>query len=79
MATISDINTDERFAQAILDGIRREVTAIAEEEADAAANRVHERVKARLNEISVRLLDHFSVERVGRDLRIIVKHEGTNA
>jgi hypothetical protein len=76
--------TNDVFAASILRSIREEVAKIADEEAALAAERVRSRVRARINEISVHLMDHFSMERMGRDLVIRVKHElptngGSNA
>jgi hypothetical protein len=68
--------SNDTFESAILRAIGEQIQKVAEEEAQAAAERVKQRVKEQVASIAVAVADHYSVERMGRDLVIRVRHEG---
>lgn len=73
MAT--DLNP-ERFGEGVMRALQEECAKIVEEEAEEAAKRVRDRIKGKTAQIAAKMFDHYSVERMGRDLVIRVQHEG---
>lgn len=73
MASATSIDQTETL---IMRAIQIEIERAIEAEADAAADRVKQAVMAKIGELSVRLLSHYSMERMGPDLVIRVNHDG---
>jgi hypothetical protein len=65
----------ERLGDSILAAIQAEIETVAAEEAEAAAERVKQRIRERIATIALAMQDHYSVERMGRDVVIRVKYE----
>ncbi len=70
----------EPLDKLIADALRREIGRIIVEETELAVKEAEERVRQRVREntgaLACRVLDHFSMERLGRDLIIRVDFEG---
>lgn len=58
--------------------ILKEIEEIVKEEATKAAQQVETRVRERCGGIAARILEHFSMQRFGHELRISVDFNNTN-
>lgn len=71
------MSNGDHITEAIFRAIREEVANIAQEEAELAAKKVEDRVRAKTVEIAATVLEHFSIQKFGSELRIIVDFENT--
>ena len=69
--------TNDALGNAIMAAFRKEIERVANEEAEAAAERVKQRTRRSIAQIAASLHDHYSIERMGKDLVIRVKIEGS--
>lgn len=58
--------------QVISNALKSQIERIVEEEAKEAAKRVEDRVRGSTGDIAARVLNHFSMEKYGSDIRITV-------
>jgi hypothetical protein len=72
MAYTYDAN---QFAKMLNDTLRAECTKAADAAVEEVVKRVRESVRERLGAIAVKLFDHYSLERMGKDLVITVKFD----
>lgn len=71
------MQNSDGITSAIQKAIKAEVESIVEQEAKAAAVRVEKRVGEQVGSIAATCLEHFSFERMGNHLQIVVDFEGT--
>lgn len=66
------------MAEIVSLAIRNQIEKIVKEEADEAVKRVHSRVRENVGAIASSVLDHFTFENYGRELRIRVDFDSQN-
>ena len=67
------MTTENLLLEALKQAIDKETAKIVEEEAEAAAVRVWERVRGMVGQIATKLATDIQFDRLGTDLRILVK------
>ena len=67
------MSTADAFEHAIRRVVTEEVARIAEEEAAAADKRVRERIARLMDELALRVLSHYQIERPAQHIVITVK------